>query len=148
VSTSGERKCALLLLTLRRSDRRRLLRRLPATSATAIRALIAELEALPLPVAELAETLLADEVMGLTGDTAPALDQLVALSRQLSPAWFARVLSVWGGVDRAFCLAMLDEKTAAAVRREGSEPIALPPRLADAMRAEAMALTQQQAEAA
>ena len=148
MSMPGERKCALLLVTLRRSDRRRLLRRLPATSAAAIRALVADLEALPFPVAQLAESLLADEVMGLTGQTAPALEQLVALSRQLSPAWFARVLSVWGGVDRTFCVAMLDEKTAAAVRREGGESIALPPRLADAMRAEAMALTQRQAEAA
>lgn len=148
MSTPGERKCALLLVTLRRGDRRRLLRRLPATSAKAIRALVAELDALPLPVAELAESLLADEVMGLTGQTAPGLEQLVALSRQLSPAWFARVLSVWGGVDRAFCLAMLDDKTAAAVRREDREPLVLPPRLADAVRAEAMALTQQQAEAA
>lgn len=148
MSTPGERKCALLLVTLRRSDRRRLLHRLPTTSAKAIRALIAELKALPLPVAELAESLLADEVMGLMGQTAPGLEDLVALSRQLPPAWFARVLSVWGGVDRAFCLAMLDGKTAAAVRREGSEPVVLPPRLADAMRTEAMALTQRQAEAA
>lgn len=148
MSTPGERKCALLLVTLRRSDRGRLLRRLPATSAEAIRALVAELEALPLPVAELAESLLADEVVGLTGQTTPDLDQLVALSRQLSPAWFARVLAVWGGVDRAFCIAMLDEKTATAVRREGGEPNTLPPRLADAMRAEAMALTRQRAEAA
>jgi hypothetical protein len=145
VSTAGERKCALLLVTLRRRDRRRLLSRLPSASARAIRALVAELEALPFPVAELAETLLADEVMGLTGQTSPDLEDLVALSRRLSPAWFARVLSVWGGVDRAFCLAMLDERTATDVRREANTLAKLPPKLADAMRAEAMRLTQAEA---
>jgi hypothetical protein len=145
VSTAGERKCALLLVTLRRRDRRRLLSRLPSASARAIRALVAELEALPFPVAELAETLLADEVMGLTGQTSPDLEDLVALSRRLSPAWFARVLSVWGGVDHAFCLAMLDERTATDVRREANALVTLPPKLADAMRAEAMRLTQAEA---
>jgi hypothetical protein len=145
VSTTGERKCALLLVTLRRRDRRRLLRRLPAASARAIRALVTELEALPFPVAELAESLLADEVMGLTGQTSPGLEDLVALSRRLSPAWFARVLSVWGGVDHAFCLAMLDDRIAADVRREGAAVSAMPPKLADAMRAEAMRLTQAEA---
>jgi hypothetical protein len=145
VSTAGERKCALLLVTLRRRDRRRLLSRLPSVSARAIRALVAELEALPFPVAELAETLLADEVMGLTGQTSPDLEDLVALSRRLSPAWFARVLSVWGGVDHAFCLAMLDERTATDVRREANALVTLPPKLADAMRAEAMRLTQAEA---
>lgn len=145
MSTAGERKCALLLVTLRRRDRRRLLSRLPSVSARAIRALVAELEALPFPVAELAETLLADEVMGLTGQTSPDLEDLVALSRRLSPAWFARVLSVWGGVDHAFCLAMLDERTATDVRREANALVTLPPKLADAMRAEAMRLTQAEA---
>ena len=145
MSTPGERKCALLLVTLRRPDRRRLLRRLPAGSARAIRALVAELEQLPFPIAELAEHLLADEVMGLTGQTSPGLEELVALSRRLSPAWFARVLAVWGGADHAFCLAMLDERTAADVRREGNAVSALPPKLADAVRSEAMRLTQEAA---
>lgn len=145
MSTPGERKCALLLVTLRRRDQRRLLRRLPAASARAIRALVVELEQLPFPVAELAEHLLAGEVIGLTGQTSPGLEEIVALSRRLSPAWFARVLSVWGGVDHAFCLAMLDERIAADVRREGSAIAALPPKLADAVRSEAMRLTQAEA---
>ena len=147
MSTLGERKCALLLATLHRRDRRRLLRQLPPLAAKAIRTLVAELEALPIQVADLAENVLADEVTGLTLQTTPSLEQLVALSRRLSPAWFARVLSVWGGVDRAFCLAMLDDRFARAVCAEGSNAVVLPPKLADAMRAEILVLVQQ-AEAA
>jgi len=144
MSTMGERKCALLLVTLRPSDRRRLLASLPAGSARAIRLLIEELERLPWPVAELAETLLSDEMRGLTARTSLDLDQLVALSRTLPPAWFARVLSVWAGVDRAFCLALLDDVVSTDVRGELERMPSLPPKLVEALKAEAMVLSSRQ----
>lgn len=140
MSTAGERKCALLLLTLRTSDRQRLLAALPSGSARTIRRLIAELENLPWPVAELAETLLSDEMRGLTARTSLDLDQLVALSKALPPAWFARVLSVWAGVDRAFCLALLDDAASTEVRGELERMAPLPPKLIEALKAEAMVL--------
>lgn len=140
MSTAGERKCALLLLTLRSSDRQRLLAALPSGSARTIRRLIAELENLPWPVAELAETLLSDEMRGLTARTSLDLDQLVALSKALPPAWFARVLSVWAGVDRAFCLALLDDAASTEVRGELERMAPLPPKLIEALKAEAMVL--------
>jgi hypothetical protein len=40
---------------------------------------------------------------------------------------------------------MLDERTASDVRRESATVAALPPKLADAMRAEALRLTQAEA---
>ena len=147
MSTPGERKCALLLVTLHRRDRRRLLNQLPPMAAKGIRTLVAKLESLPIPVSDLAENVLADEVAGLTLQTTPGLEQLVALSHRMSPAWFARVLPVWGGLDRAFCLAMLDDRFARAVRGEENAVAAFPAKLVDAMRAEILVLVQQ-AEAA
>ena len=148
MSTLGERKCALLLLSLRESDRRQLLARLPGDSARTIRALIKELERLPVPVGELAGDLLADEVRGLTARTSPDLEQLVALANRLPPAWFARVLAVWTGVDRSFCLAMLEDAQRVAVKQELDRLSTLPPRLVEAIKAEAAALAAQRAEAA
>jgi hypothetical protein len=140
MSTLGERKCALLLVSLDRRERRRLLARLPTASARTIQTLIAELEALSLPIAELAEELLVDEVRGLTARTSLDLDQLIGLSQRLPPIWFARVLSVWTGVDREFCLAILDRSVAIEVRRELERVGRLPPKLVDALRAETAAL--------
>lgn len=148
MSTLGERKSALLLLSLRKGDRRRLLAQLPALSAGRIRALLHELEQLPFAAGELAETLLADEVRGLTESTSLGVDELVALSRQLPAAWFARVLSVWTGVDRGFCVALLDDAIAVDVRSELERLSALPPKLVDALQAEATALAHSKREAA
>ena len=139
-TTPGQRKAALLLCTLRGDDRRRLLARLPHAAAAPLRRLIAELDAMPWPVAELADELLAEEVLGLTARNSPDLEQLVALSQRLSPAWFARALAAWPGLDRNFCLALLDPSVAVDVRRELLALPVLPPRLADALKAEAMAL--------
>lgn len=140
MSTLGERKSALLLLSLGASDQRRLLARLPAGSARTIRALMHDLRQSRLPVAELADALLGDEMRGLTARTSLDVDQLVALSTTLSPAWFARVLAVWTGVDRTFCLALLDHRVAAPVREELDRLGKLPPKLLDALRAESLQL--------
>lgn len=113
-----------------------------------IRTLVTQLEALPLPIADLAQSLLGDEVRGLTARTSLDLEQLVDISRRLSPEWFARVLSVWTGVNRTFCVALLDADVAAEVKRElaGLRPI--PPKLVEAMKAEVLALAIPRKEAA
>lgn len=148
MSSLGERKSALLLLTLHPGDRRRLMAELPRESAGRIRLLLAELERLPFAMVDLAEALLADEVRGLTESTSPGIDELVALSQQLPPLWFARVLSVWTGIDREFCLALLDDGVAPEVRGELERTPALPARLVEALQAEAAALALGQREAA
>lgn len=140
MSTPGERKCALLLVSLRKRDRRKLLSQLPAASARAVGALIRQLEALPFPVEALADDLLADEVRGLTARTSLELEQLVDLSRRVPAAWFARILSVWTGMDRNFCLAVLDAKVGTDVRRELAVMPELPSRLVEAIKAEAVAM--------
>ena len=140
MSTAGERKCALLVGSLHKRDQRRLLARLPKASSAAIRPLLAELNAMRLPLAELANELLATEVRGLTASTSLDLDQLIDLSECLPPVWFAYVLSVWTSVDREFCLATLDRGIAIAVRRELKSITLLPPKLVDALRAQATAM--------
>ncbi|HEY0502225.1 MAG TPA: hypothetical protein VGD42_01920 [Lysobacter sp.] len=139
-STVGERKCALLLTTLAPRDRRRMLAALPASSAARIRGVLSQLLAMPVPIAELAQTLLADEVTGLTSETTLELDRLIELSEHLPAPWFARVLAAWTGVDRSFCLSLLERGRSAAVSRELQELPPLPPRLAAALKAEAVAL--------
>lgn len=148
MSTIGERKSALLLLSLRKSDRRKLLMQLPSASATRIRDLLTELERLPYSAGALAEALLSDELRGLTESTSPGVDELVALSHRLPPPWFARVLSVWSGIDRGFCLALLDDAVGVEVRRELKHLPVLPPKLVQALQAEAAALASAQREAA
>jgi hypothetical protein len=140
MSTIGERKCALLLASLRQRDQRKLLARLPRSSSLTIRKLVAELETTGLPIGELAHELLAHEVRGLTASTSLDLDQLIRLSEQLPPVWFAHMLSVWTNVDRDFCLAMLDRDIAIAVRRELDTISRLPLKLADSLRTQAVLL--------
>lgn len=105
-----------------------------------VRALVSELESMPFPVEALADELLADEVRGLTARTSLELEQLVELSRQLPSAWFARVLSVWTGMDRNFCLAVLDVDVGAKVRHELELMPGLPTKLVEAIKAEAAAM--------
>lgn len=140
MSTVGERKCALLLVSLRKRDRRKLLSHLPVASARTVRALVSQLESMPFPVDALADDLLADEVRGLTARTSLELEQLVDLSRRVPSPWFARILSVWTGMDRSFCLAVLDAKVGVDVRRELAVMPDLPPRLIEAIKAEAVAM--------
>jgi hypothetical protein len=140
MSTAAERKCALFLTTLRRGDRRRVLAMLPAASARQIRALLGELDAMPIPATDLVGDVLADEVRGLTATTSLGVDELARLARAMDATWFARVLVAWPSVNRAFCISMLDSPTATLVRGELARLPALPPRLAVALQAEAAAL--------
>lgn len=139
-TTQGQRKTALLLMTMHKDDRRRLLSRLPRAVSAPVRRLVDELEAMPWPVAELADDLLAEEVWGLTARNSLELDQIVALSRRLPAAWFARALVAWPGVDRNFCLSLLDAPMAAEVKRELDAIGAVPDKVADAIKAEVVSL--------
>lgn len=139
-TSPGQRKTALMMMTLHPGDRARLLSRLPRAAAEPIRRLIAELDAMPWPVAELAEELLAEEMRGLTARTSLELEEIVALSRRLPSAWFARVLAAWPGIDRNFCIALLDPGVAAEVKRELTRMGPLSPKVADAIKAEVVAM--------
>lgn len=138
ISTRGERKCALMLATLAAADQRQLLSALPAASAVRIRTLLKELTALRVPVAELAPALLADEVAGLTAQTSLDVEQLMELATTLPDVWFARVLTAWGEVDRSFCVSLLERGRSQAVGRALTDVPRLPPRLTQALKAEAV----------
>lgn len=139
-TTPGQRKTALMMMTLSPQDRRAMLARLPREASATIRRLIDELESMPWPVADLADELLAEEVRGLTARTSLELEQIVALSRRLPPAWFARVLAAWPGLDRNFCVSLLDAAVGAEVKRELAHMGALPPKVADAIKTEVVEL--------
>lgn len=136
----AERRCALLLTTLHRRDRRRVLAELPAPAASRIRLLVRELESLPFDVADLAADVLATvpatTSMPVTAHT-PDLDALLRASQRLAPAWFARVLGTASDIDPRFVVAALEPATAPAVERELARMPALPPALAAAVQAEA-----------
>jgi hypothetical protein len=139
-TTQGQRKTALLLMTMRGDDRRQLLSRMPRSVSDPVRRLVAELEAMPWPVAEFADALLAEEVWGLTARSSLELEQIVTLSQRLPSSWFARALVAWPGLDRNFCLSLLDPPVAAAVRRELDTMVEMSPKVADAIKAEVVGL--------
>jgi hypothetical protein len=139
-STPGQRKTALMMVTLRKDERKRLLARLPRATAEPIGRLIAELEAMPWPTAEFVDELLAEEVRGLTARTSLELEQIVLLSERLPPPWFARALAGWPGLDRNFCLSLLDNDVAAEAKHELTRMSSLSPKLADAIKAEVVAM--------
>ena len=58
------------------------------------------------------------------------------------------MLLAWTGVDRSFCLSLLDEGQAAAVREELRRLERLPPKLVEALREESLRLADAQREAA
>lgn len=136
----GERRCALLLAALDRRDRRRLLARLPRESARTIRALVAELERMRLPLRDVVHEVLEEDPIQREGFALPEADRLLELSRQLPPTWFARVLCAWPGIDRSFFIALLEAPVASEVERHIAALGLLPPKLADAVKREAGAL--------
>ncbi|MFC0677985.1 hypothetical protein ACFFGH_09040 [Lysobacter korlensis] len=150
MSAMAERRCALLLTTLHRRDRRRVLAELPRPAAARIRVLVRELESLPFDVADLAGEVLA-AVPASTAVSAPVLtpdlDALLRASQQLAPVWFARVLGSTKSVDPRFVVAALDPAIASTVERELARMPALPPALADAVQAEARVLIGQEGAA-
>ena len=143
MSTPAERKCALLLLSLRSRDRRHLLSKLPADTARTVSALVGQLKTMRVP-SDLVDELLADDLLGLTPGSSLDVKQLVDLSDRLSPAWFSRTLSAWKGIDQKFCIALLEDRVARAVVLELSTLKTLPPKLSDAIRAEALALVRKE----
>lgn len=145
MSTPGQRKSALLLLSLAPRDRRHLLAKLPADTVGVLRGLMRELDAANLPLESLAATLLADDLRGITASTSLDVDQWLALADTLPAPWLARVLAAWTGVDRNFCIAMLDAPVAADVRRELDRVPPLPLKLLQAMQAESAAMASEAA---
>lgn len=136
----GERKAALFLASLPIREQRRFFALLPQAASRRLHALIDELLAMNVCLDGVAQELLAEEVCGLTEATSLGIDEILTLSKRLPRAWFARMLTVWGGLDRNFVLALLEDAVAAEVRAELERIGKLPAKMADALRSEAMVL--------
>lgn len=140
MSTPGQRKAALYLAALSPTERRALLMRLPVATGRQLRLLIDELVKRGWNARSAVESVLAEELRGLTADTTLCIEALLDLSRRLPPGWYARVVAAAGPVDHEFLLALLDSAYAHRVREELRAQPTLPPALASAVLAEAMSL--------
>lgn len=140
MSTLGQRKAALYLAALSPAERRGLLARLPIATGRQLRPMIDDLVRRGWNTRGVAEAVLADELRGLTADTTLGIEALLELSRRLPPGWYARVVSAAGPVDHEFLLALLDSGYSQRVREELRAHPALPPAMASAVLAEAMAM--------
>jgi hypothetical protein len=140
MSTPGLRKAALFLSVLSPADRRAMLARLPAATGRSLRPLIDELVRRGWNARAAVEQVLAEELRGLTADTTLGIEALLELSRRLPPGWYARVVAAAGPIDHEFLLALLEADYARRVREALRAQPALPPALAGAVLAEAMAL--------
>ncbi len=141
MTTLGQRKVAMYLISLAPREQNLLLAQLPAESARALRKIIRELQRMGWAVPDLAETVLSEDIRGLTARTSLGVEQLLALSKNLSPAWFTRVLMASGPIDREFMLALLDESYADSVRVQMRSVPALPARVQEALLSQSLALT-------
>lgn len=140
MSTPGQRKAALYLAMLSPAERRTLLARLPPATARQLRPLIGQIVGRGWNARAAVESVLGEELRGLTADTTLGIEALLELSRRLPPGWYARVVAAAGPVDHEFLLALLDTAYAQRVREELRAQPALPPALASAVLTEALAL--------
>lgn len=140
MSTPGQRKSAVYLASMSPSERRRVLAALPAKSVAQLQPLIDFCIQSGWGDRALVDAALADELTGLTASTTLSVEQLLKLSSELDPLWYARVLRAAGPVDHDFLLALLDGHYARRVRDELQQLTRPPERLGRALIAEAGAL--------
>jgi hypothetical protein len=137
VSSAGQRKAALYLSTLAVTDQRALLAALPAESARVLRPMIAQVVANGWNDAGLVAEVLAEELRGLTARTAMSVETLLDVSRALPSDWTARVFTANSALDSRFLMALLDGAQARRVEGEMRDGPSLPPKLREALLAEA-----------
>lgn len=144
-STRGQRKAALYLASLSAQDRRRLLAALPESAARAIEALADQVAAKGWGDSGVVTDLLADELRGLTSETALTVEELLAMAKDLPVDWTARLFAANSAMDRRFMLALLDGSQSRRVEEEMMRVPALPERLRDAFLAEVSAVARETA---
>lgn len=138
-ATRGQRKAALYLASLSAPDRRQLLAALPTSAARPVEGLVDQLLARGWNDGGLVSQALAEEIRGLTSDTALTVDELLSMARVLPADWTARLFAANSAVDRRFMLALLDAPQAKRVQAELAHVDVLPERLRDALLAEVQA---------
>lgn len=143
-ATRGQRKAALYLASLSAADRRQLLAGLPESAARSLGNLIEQLTTRGWTNSSVVTELLADELRGLTSDTALTVEELLAMAKVLPADWTARLFAANSAMDRRFMLALLDGTQARRVQGELTQVPALPERLRDALLAEVSAAVREQ----
>jgi hypothetical protein len=139
VNAAGLRKTALYLASLPAGDRERLLAELPKDAAARLRPLVATVIENGWADAELVGRALAEEIRGLTSQTALSVDALLALAKSVPADWAARVVAANAATDPRFFVALLDAPARDKVAAELHRVPRLPGALRDAILAEAAA---------
>ncbi|MFT3806720.1 hypothetical protein [Arenimonas sp.] len=139
MSAHGLRKTALYLASLPADEQRSLLVALPAEAQRALKPLIAHVAAQGWAAPELVGRVLAEEMRGLTAESALSVDALLALGKTLPADWTARVFAATPAIDSKFLLGLLDTPLEQRVQEHLAAVPRLPDRLRDALLAEAAA---------
>lgn len=137
MNPAGLRKTALYLATLAPEEQQALIDALPSEAARAVRPLIAHVIAQGWNAPELVGRALAEEMRGLTAQSALSVDALLALGKVLPPDWTARVFAANPAVDTKFLLALVESPAAARVQEQLDRVPRLPEKLREALLAEA-----------
>jgi hypothetical protein len=133
----GLRKVALFLASLAPQEQHALIDALPPEAARAVRPLMAHVIAQGWHAPELVGRALAEEMRGLTTQSALSVDALLALSKVLPPDWTARVFAANPALDAKFLLALVDAPVAQRVQEQLERVPRLPERLREAVLLEA-----------
>lgn len=136
-ASRGQRKAALYLASLSARDRRQLMATLPAAAARPLSTLVDQLAARGWVDGEVMSELLAEELRGLTSDTALTVEDLLAISHELPSDLTARLFAANSAMDRRFMLALLEGPKARRVQDDLASCPMLPERLREALLAEA-----------
>ncbi|RMH94063.1 hypothetical protein EBB59_02555 [Lysobacter pythonis] len=130
----GERKAALLLASLHRRDRGRIMAALPVATARRLALLVRQVEPLALPLEEVMSELEGDAgASAVSSPESPSLMEMGLLAKRLPAEWFARVSLIWG-IDKTFLLELLEPDYARAVERAWPASPTLPNRVARSLK--------------
>lgn len=132
-ATANQRKAAIALSMLTRSQRRRLLLPLPPAGRHAMHAMLAEIERQGWADRKAVELALGESFVKAPAIDVFATEELVVLAGLVNPVLYARILVACGLDDRAFLLSLLDRNYANQVQQALAETAALPDKLGCAL---------------
>lgn len=133
----GLRKAALYLASLDERERRKLMAEFPAESTRALQPLVNEIVRRGWCDPELVGRALAEEMQGLTAQSALPVEALSQLAQKLPAGWIARIFAANPAIDTHFLVALLDAPMSLQVREELKRVPKLPEKLREAILAEA-----------
>lgn len=131
------RKVALYLASLDERERKALTMGLPAASMQVLQPLVADVIRRGWRDPELVGRALAEDMRGLTAQSALPVETLSKLADRLPADWIARVFAANPAIDTHFLVAMLDAPVSLQVRDELKRVPKLPEKLREAILAEA-----------